>query len=61
MSGGGFEQLNGDEKFVLTFEILGAKSPQESREFCTALDNLLKKYGAKTKSAVLGSKRPSDP
>jgi hypothetical protein len=61
MSGGGFEQLNDDEKFVLTFEIFGKKNPKQSKEFCTALDKLLKKYGAKTRVAVLGSKRPSDP
>jgi len=61
MSGGGFEQLREDEKFVLTFEIQGKKNPKDSKAFCTALDKLLKKYGAKTRMTVLGSKRPQDP
>jgi hypothetical protein len=61
MSGGGFEQLNADEKFVLTFEIFGKKTPQQAKAFCTALDKLLKKHGAKTRVAVLGNKRRSDP
>jgi len=61
MSGGGFDQLGNDEKFVLMFEIYGKKNPQDSTDFCNALDALLKKYGAKTKVTVRGSKQPGDP
>jgi hypothetical protein len=61
MSGGGFEELKADEKFVLTFEIFGRKDAKQSKAFCTALDKLLKKHGAKTKVAVLGQKRRQDP
>jgi hypothetical protein len=61
MSGGGFDELKNDEKFVLMFEIYGKKNLAESKEFCDALDVLLRKHGAKTKAAVRGSKQPGDP
>lgn len=61
MSGGGFEQLRDDEKFVLTFEIHGKKNPKQSQAFCTELDKLLKKHGARTVMSVLGTKRSQDP
>ena len=61
MSGGGFDQLRGDEKFVLMFEVYGKKSVQESQDFCAQLDALLKKFGAKTKVSLRGEKTPGDP
>ena len=60
MSGGGFDELAQDEKFVLMFEIHGKKDAAESKAFCDALDALLKQFGAKTKVAIRGEKQPGE-
>jgi hypothetical protein len=49
-------KLTGDERYVVTVEILGPKSPADAEKINAALDELKRNFGASMKFSIVGFK-----